>query len=43
VTWGGTNDAGTSLASGVYFYRIEAKPVGGGEGFTAIKKMVLVK
>jgi hypothetical protein len=43
VTWGGTNDAGTSLASGVYFYRIEAKPVGGGEGFTAIKKMVLMK
>lgn len=35
--WNGTNDAGTSVSSGVYFYRIRT------EEFTAAKKMVLMK
>lgn len=36
---------GSSLASGVYFYRLEAEntTVGSDETFTAIKKMILLK
>lgn len=37
VNWDGTDDAGTSIASGVYFYRLETK------AFTATKKMTLMK
>ncbi len=37
VTWDGTNDAGETCASGVYFYRIEAP------GFAATRKMILLK
>ena len=37
VEWNGNN-----VASGMYFYRIEATS-GGGEKFSAVKKMVLVK
>ena len=33
----------SGLASGVYFYRLQAKPVNGAPGFTAFKKMVLMK
>jgi hypothetical protein len=38
VVWDGRNDAGQSVASGVYFYRISAP-----EGFVQMKKMLLVK
>jgi hypothetical protein len=31
------------LASGVYFYRIDAVPTNGAEPFTKISKMVLMK
>jgi hypothetical protein len=37
ATWDGTNGRGKMVASGVYFYRIEA------EAFTQSKKMVLLK
>jgi photosystem II stability/assembly factor-like uncharacterized protein len=41
-TWNGRNATGASVASGVYFYRIEAKGVSG-KNFTSLKKMVLMK
>jgi len=37
VTWDGTNAAGNSVASGLYFYRISA------DKFSASKKMMLMK
>jgi flagellar hook assembly protein FlgD len=37
VTWNGRTDDGRSVASGVYFYHLQA------EGFTATKKMTLLK
>jgi hypothetical protein len=43
VVWNGRNDFGSQIASGVYFYRIEAKPVDGGDAFTSIKKMLMLK
>jgi hypothetical protein len=43
VVWDGRNDFGSQIASGVYFYRIEAKPVDGGEAFTSIRKMLMLK
>jgi photosystem II stability/assembly factor-like uncharacterized protein len=41
--WNGRNQYGSQVATGVYFYRIEAKPVDGGTPFTSLKKMVLIK
>jgi flagellar hook assembly protein FlgD len=43
VVWNGMNNSGARVASGVYFYRIEAQPVGGGQAFVELKKMVLIK
>ena len=37
ATWNGTNGAGKPVASGVYFYRLDA----GGQ--TAVRKMVLAR
>ncbi len=37
VLWGGTDESGRAVASGVYFSRLRA------DGFTAVRKMVLVK
>jgi hypothetical protein len=37
LTWDGRNDAGQSVSSGVYFYKLAAK------NFTQTKKMVLLK
>jgi hypothetical protein len=42
AVWDGTNVAGNQLASGVYFYRLDAKPVNGST-FTSLKKMILLK
>ena len=43
VIWNGLNSTGVRVASGVYFYRIQAQPAGGGVPFVELKKMVLVK
>ena len=43
VTWNATNTFGLKVASGVYFYRMEAKPVAGGNTFVSMKKMMLLK
>jgi len=37
IQWNGTNDLGTKVASGVYFYRVS------GAGQSLVKKMVLIK
>ena len=42
VTWNGTNAKGTPVASGIYFYKLEAKGENGTQ-FTNIKKMLLLK
>jgi hypothetical protein len=39
----GRNQAGAQVASGVYFYRLEAQPTGGGAPFINVRKMVLLK
>ena len=33
----------SSLASGVYIYRLDAIPVDGSAGYSEIKKMILIK
>jgi hypothetical protein len=43
VVWDGRNDFGSQVSSGVYFYRIEARPVDGEDTFTNIKKMMFLK
>ncbi len=42
IEWNGLNRRGESLSSGMYFFRMEAKPTRG-EAFTSIKKMMLLK
>jgi len=37
VVWMGRNDSGSSVASGTYFYQIQAGP------YSQVKKMTLVK
>ena len=37
VLWTGRNDAGQAMASGMYFYRIEAGP------YSQVRKMTLMK
>ena len=43
VAWTTTNSSGALLASGMYFYRIEARPSDGSEPFVQLKKMMLLK
>lgn len=43
VLWDGRNMSGMQVASGVYFYRLEAKPASGSAPFITMKKMMLVK
>jgi flagellar hook assembly protein FlgD len=43
VVWDGRDRNGNTAATGVYFFRIEARPVDNGAPFTSLKKMMLVK
>lgn len=43
VRWDGRGDDGTRVASGVYFYRMEARAGLGTSGFVEIRKMVLLE
>jgi photosystem II stability/assembly factor-like uncharacterized protein len=43
VVWYGKNNAGQVVASGVYFYSMEAKPLDGSSTIIASRKMLLVK
>ncbi len=44
VAWNATSDAGQPLATGVYYYRIEAVSLSGTDGeFTNTRRMVLLK
>jgi glycosidase len=42
VTWGGRNDRGAAVGSGVYFYRLTAPGENGGER-VLVRKMVILK
>jgi hypothetical protein len=42
VVWDGRNSAGAQVATGMYFYRIEATGVSG-EKFNSLKKLILLK
>ncbi|MEW6511437.1 MAG: FG-GAP-like repeat-containing protein [Bacteroidota bacterium] len=43
MRWDGRTQHGLPVASGVYFYRIEARPVDGGNAFVVSKKMMMMK
>jgi hypothetical protein len=43
VAWNGTNRAGAQVASGVYFYALDARSVAGSRSFMTSRKMVLVR
>jgi flagellar hook assembly protein FlgD len=42
AVWDGRNEAGESVGSGVYFYRLEASS-DTGENFASLRKMILMK
>ena len=43
VVWNAKSASGAKVASGMYFYRIVARPADGSAPFTELKKMVLLK
>jgi flagellar hook assembly protein FlgD len=44
VQWNGTNNVGNVVASGVYFYRIEASGVNdAAKSFMQVRKMLLLR
>jgi hypothetical protein len=43
VVWNGTDNAGRSVASGLYFYKLSATANDGGKQFSSVRKMVLLK
>jgi hypothetical protein len=43
VEWDSNNNARTTVASGVYFLRIEVRPVDGSSVFTSVKRMMLLR
>ncbi len=43
VIWDGRNQSDSQVATGVYFYRIEATPSSGGAPFVSLKKALLLK
>ena len=44
IKWNGQNEAGETVSSGIYFYRMDAQPVGAeGQAFRQVSKMILMK
>jgi hypothetical protein len=43
VVWDGRNLTGNVVGTGLYFYRIEARPTDGSAVFTDVKKMLMLK
>jgi flagellar hook assembly protein FlgD len=43
VVWNGRNNFGAQVATGMYIYRLEAKPNDGSQPFVMSKRMLLVK
>lgn len=43
LVWDGRNRIGHTVGSGLYFYRIEAKPTDGSGAFVQVKKMLMIK
>jgi hypothetical protein len=43
VQWDGRSNNGGAVASGIYFFRIDAVPTGGGNIFSQVKKMIMLK
>lgn len=43
IVWKGQDNNGAVVSSGVFFYRLVASPVNGGESFISMKKMTLAK
>lgn len=44
AVWDGTNRVGNAVATGVYFYRMEARPAdGSGNIFMNVRKMLVLK
>jgi 5'-nucleotidase / UDP-sugar diphosphatase len=43
VVWNGRDGYGNSVSSGMYFYRLEARPVDGSPIFASMRKMLLLK
>ena len=43
LEWSGKDNSGRSVASGIYFYRINAKAIIGGEEYSSVRKMVLLE
>jgi hypothetical protein len=43
LSWDGRDDSGNTLASGVYFYRLKAVPVTGGNSYSQSRKLVFIQ
>lgn len=43
VEWDGTDDSKKTVATGVYYYRLEANPGDGSQNFVNVKKMTFIK
>ncbi len=43
VYWDSSDDNGKQAASGVYFYRLVAEPIEGGEPYEATRKLIVLK
>ncbi len=43
AVWDGRNAAGSAVGSGVYFYRLEARPTDGSAPFVSVRKMMMVR